>query len=172
MKVMSIPENATEMEFAFLTGDVDWQEYGGKWISNKLNNGDFDYWVVLEFINWLDATGETYNDNEFLVSLASVAPSEVSKEEMDQAIGSMGWPENDDNEPDDIAKVEILSSYGILAHLWQEEGNDADLLLKRARQAANVVTGLFGFFMDTQQNAIGSTGWDFIKGDIMAGLYK
>jgi len=39
------------MRFKFLTGDVNWETYGGKWVSPKLNNGDFDYWLVLEFVN-------------------------------------------------------------------------------------------------------------------------
>ena len=169
MQITKIPENAPEMEFDFLVGDVNWEDYGGKWISPRLNNGDFDYWLVIEFINWLDATGELFDGNEFLATIASVSPSEVSPEDLDSAISCCGW---EDMELNDITKVELLSSYGILAQLWQESGNDAEALLKKAKQAAPVVSGLFGFFMDSPQNAIGSTGWDVIKGDLLAGLYK
>jgi hypothetical protein len=30
----------------------------------------------------------------------------------------------------------------------------------------------FGFAMDQAQNRIGSTGWDLIKGDLLAGLNR
>ena len=35
------------MNLKFLTGDINWTEYGGKFVTKKLNNGDFDYWLVL-----------------------------------------------------------------------------------------------------------------------------
>ena len=170
LQIKEIPAGAPQMEFEFLIGDVDWKEYGGKWISPMLNNGDFDYWLVIEFINWLDATGDLIEDNEFLVSIEAVAPSRVSKDDMDSAISCCGYEDMDlDN---DHVKVELLSSYGVEAHLWSESGNDAEDLLKRAKQASFVVSGLFGFFMDSPQNAIGSTGWDLIAGNLLAGLER
>jgi hypothetical protein len=46
------------MKFKFLTGDINWQTYGGKFISKKLNNGEFDHWLVIEVTNWANAVGE------------------------------------------------------------------------------------------------------------------
>lgn len=170
LEIVDIPENAPEMEFKFLVGDVNWEDYGGKWISPKLNNGDFDYWLVIEFINFLDATGETYNGNEFYASIEAVAPSEVSDKEMKSALESCGWEGYDPSDKE--MTVEILSSYGISAHLWDDSSNDAETLLKMAKQAARIISGLFGFFMDSPQNGFGSTGWDLIAGDLLAGLNR
>jgi hypothetical protein len=41
-----------KVRFNFLTGDVNWSQYGGTWISQKFNNSDTDYWLVREIINW------------------------------------------------------------------------------------------------------------------------
>ena len=65
------------MRFYFLTGDVNYTTYGGKWISTRQSNGDFDYYFVIELLNWREAVGdreappETYN-----VSLSVVSPQE------------------------------------------------------------------------------------------------
>lgn len=175
MKIKSIPEDAPEMEFEFLVGDVNWEDYGGKWISPKLNNGDFDYWLVLEFINWLDATGELYDDHEFLVELSAVSPEEAG-DKLDDAYSCNGFDDDFlagfNGDALDRINIEALSSYGVVSHLWSESGDDSEALLKKAKQSALIVSGLFGFFMDVPQNRIGSTGWDTISGDLLAGLNR
>ena len=66
------------MRFSFLTGDVDFATYGGKWISTRQSNGEFDYYFVIELLNWRETVGqreappETYN-----VSLSVVSPQEA-----------------------------------------------------------------------------------------------
>jgi hypothetical protein len=167
MRIEIISDNAPEMEFQFLTGDVDWETYGGKWISEKLNNGDFDYWLILEFINWIEATGESYDGDEFLVEITAVSPEEAGQDNIDSAL--QGY---DINDPNDLMIVEALSSYGISAHMWRESGNDADALLHKAKQAALVVASMFGFFMDRPQNRIGASGWEVIGGDLMGSLFR
>lgn len=175
LEIVEVPEDAPEMEFEFLIGDVNWETYGGKWISkDSFHHGDFEYWLVIEFINFCDGDPELY------VEIAAVSP-EAAAEKLEAAVDSVGLPEN--YEIDHRIEVEALSCYGISATLWheiteltEEEANwedyedKAEALLKKARQVAPVVIGLFGFFMDAPQNAIGATGWDFIQGDIMAGL--
>lgn len=154
------------MNFQFLVGDLNWQEYGGKWISPELNNGDWPYWLVIEFINFLDATGELLDGKEYVVEISAVSPEAAGKEQLQRALDCYGW----DNAPSKIMEVEALHGYGIAAHLWQASGNDADILLRNAMQEADLVSGLFGFYMDRPENRIGSTGWDFISGDILRPL--
>ena len=43
-------------KWVFLTGDVNWRQYGAKWF--KIDNYDDDYCYVIEIINFEDATGE------------------------------------------------------------------------------------------------------------------
>jgi hypothetical protein len=166
------------VRFHWLTGDVNFLSYGGKWISNKQSNGEFDYWFVLEIINWEDAVGEREakeRGHRYIVELRVVAPSEVPEEHRKAAVKSC-WNDTYSLNLDAISSenmVEILDTYGISAPVFSIEGNNARKLLRRAREEANVMEAFsFGFVMDRPCNAIGSTGWDFIKGDILAGLRR
>lgn len=161
--------------FRFLTGDVNWRQYGGKWIGKRQNNGEFDYWLVIEFINWEEATGERNGHHRYWVGLSAVSPQEAGPVHLGQALA--GWSQEGDSPEQeallpDVVKVEALSDYGVSALLWQETGNNARKLLTQARQQALGAAHLFGFYMDGPQNRIGSTGWDLIRGDIDAGLRR
>lgn len=151
------------MKFKFLTGDVNWQDYGGKWISPRLDNGEFYYWLVIELVNMWDATGDE-NADKYCVSLAVVSPDEAGKENVSKA---------DDGDycafGDDECRVDALHSYGIYAQVWYKGGNNYSKLLKEAREQAHLCNMLFGFYMDRPVNAIGNTGWDAIRGDIGLG---
>lgn len=160
------------MNFQFLSGDVDWQEYGGKWVSPKLNNGDWDYWLVIEFINFLDATGEMIDGLPYVIEISAVSPDAAGYSNVKHALESYGWSDQLEGfkDPDPLLIIEALHGYGISAHLWSAPGDDADLMLDMAKDQADLVSGLFGFFMDRPENKIGSTGWDFISGDILRPL--
>jgi len=150
------------MNFKFLTGDVNWLQYGGKFVSKKLNNGDFDYWLVLDFINMQEATGETDGD-KYCLSIQSISPQEAGTENIKSAMRCCGI---EDQEMSDLMKVEILSSYGVYAQLWTQSGNNYKKLFKDAHKEVMAITSLYGFYMDKRENLIGNDGWDFIKGDI------
>ena len=47
-------------KWVFLTGDVNWRQYGAKWF--KIDSYDDDYCYVIEIINFEDATGEKIKD--------------------------------------------------------------------------------------------------------------
>ena len=156
------------MKFKFLTGDINWQTYGGKFVSKKLNNGDFDYWLVLEVINMHDATGEE-SIEKYNVSINAVSPEQAGKENLDKALECCGVPEM---ELTDLMKVEALDSYGVRAPLWSGNSNNINKLLKEAKKQAQLTEMLLGFAMDKPLNKIGSTGWEFIKGDLNSGLAR
>ena len=158
------------VKFKLLTGDLNWAVYGGKFISQKLNNGDFDYWLVIEVLNWQEATGET-NQGTYNVSISAVAPSKVPETEMKRAFESCG-NETTDATPSSETKVEVLHQYGIYASLYNQNGNNLRKLLQEAKQEAQKINMLFGFYMDGPENKIGSTGWDLIKGDLNAALKR
>jgi hypothetical protein len=45
--------------------------------------------------------------------------------------------------------------------------------MQQCRKEADILTGImFGFNMDSPKNGIGSTGWDLLRGDVMAGLRR
>jgi hypothetical protein len=105
------------MRYKFLTGNVNWQEYGGKFISPKQNNGDWNYWLVMEVINWHDATGDETKP-KYYVTVSAVAPDAVSEDEKNRALQSCDmedWYEETDWK--DLTMLQALVTYGILACL-------------------------------------------------------
>lgn len=65
-----------------------------------------------------------------------------------------------------------LMSRGTCATVIQESGNSKVDVLQRIQARMFEVTTFGGYGLDKAQNAIGSTGWDFMKGDILAGLKR
>jgi len=151
-----------KIQFRFLTGDINWLDYGAKWISKRFNNGDWDYWLVLELTNMWEATGEQ-DQPKYNVTLSAVSP-EAAKDNMQAALKCCGL--EGESDLTDLMKVEVLHTYGTSAPLKQWNGGNAHKLLKEAKHEAQLAEMLFGFYMDSPKNAIGSTGWDFISGDL------
>jgi hypothetical protein len=69
-------------------------------------------------------------------------------------------------------KAHLIHSEGIHATVWQEQGKSPRKLLDAAVAELPMLYMMGGAKLDSAQNAIGSTGWDFMKGDILAGLKK
>ena len=158
------------MRFKFLSGDVNFREYGGKWISPRQNNGEFDYWLVLELINWHDAVGKKEAPAHYNVSLSVVSPQEAGAENLAQAKECCGWEDGVRGIPSEEIAVEMLHSYGVSAPVWSKDGNNYRQLMREAHKETIGISCLFGFYMDRPVNMLGSTGWDFIRGNITAGL--
>src|SRR5208283_4751461 len=150
------------MRFTFLTGDINWMQYGGTWVSKKLNNGEFDYWLAIRIINWEDSCGRDAPEETYNVELLSISLSEAGKDNLASAFRCCGLETERDaeNRENPLVQVECLLSYGVYAHLWSADGNNAHKLLKEARNQAMCTSGLYGFYMDKRQNAIGNSGWD------------
>jgi hypothetical protein len=150
------------MRFKFLSGDVNFREYGGKWISKKLNNGDFDYWMVIELINMNE-----HDPNApftYWVILSAVSPDEA-KDQLESCCSCYGYELSEIT--DDEMKVEVLHGCGVSSPLWDSSGENYKKLMKGARKQARMAETLFGFYMDRPKNLMGATGWDVIKGDLI-----
>ena len=163
------------MRFSFLTGDMNYATYGGKWISTRQSNGEFDYYFVIELLNWPETVGkreappETYN-----VSLSVVSPQQAEKE-IPHALDCCGITEEmlsaaTGNGQRDTALVEALHSYGVYTPVWSQDGNNWRALMREARQEAIPCAGLFGFYLDRPVNAIGTTGWEALRGDLTSAI--
>jgi hypothetical protein len=163
-----------QMRFRFLTGDINWKDYGGKFISKRLNNGEFDYWLIIEVINMFDACGEDTSE-KYAVSLLSVSPAEAGADNLKSAFDCCGLDPEADYAANPLVQVEALAAYGVYAQLISIGGNNLSSLMRRIRkEAASMVYGgtFYGFYMDRPENQIGSTGWDLQRGDLMAGLNR
>lgn len=151
------------LKFTFLTGDVNWLDYGGKWISKKFNNGEFDYWLVREICN-MDT-----DDYKYYVSISVVAPSQLPQKEIDSAHKGFccekPWVELSDEE-----KVMIISDYMGGVTIATATGNNYRKLFKEVSEEAFIMNNLFGFTMDRIYNALGATGWDLLQGNSWGSL--
>jgi len=175
------------IRFKFLTGDVNWQTYGGQFVSKRMANGydgkgavkgrdyDFHYWLVMDVRPNEDWEYGDKDRPKYWVSLAVVSPEAADPKELQAAARSWGMDDADTlkAQADPLFLVECLHSYGVAAYVWNGEGNNLSVLMKEARKEAQLASGImFGFYMDRAQNMIGSTGWDTVKGDLLARLRR
>ncbi len=140
-----------------------------KLVSSKLSNGEFNYWLVIETVNFLNATGELIDGNKYAVAIQVVSPDQAGQVKLEQALDCVGYDRiarNELNELNDLVKVEALSDYGVSAQVWNKAGNNLNKLIRAAKKEAQIVNMLFGFYMDKSINMLGSTGWNFVKGEI------
>ncbi|TAL62108.1 MAG: hypothetical protein EPN88_13905 [Bacteroidetes bacterium] len=151
------------MNFKYLTDN--------SWVSRKFNNGDFDYYLVIGLIDMFEAIGnETIK--KYHVRVCAISITEAGEKNLENSFNCCGYPELMKH-TNDTQKISALYEYGIFAQLWSKEGNNSRQLIKEAHVEAKLITSfLFGFRMDKAMNKIGSDGWDFIKGDITAGLRR
>lgn len=158
--------------FRFLTGDVNWLDYGGKWISQRFNNGEFDWWFVLSLENVEDIVGEREAKEvgaKYWVNLSVYAPDEYKDKA--SILDSCGITEPWESLSAE-QKIEMISSVDSGAHVFNVQGNNYKKLFAAARAKAIESEFMFGFVMDKPQNKIGSTGWDFLTGDTLGGLRR
>jgi hypothetical protein len=73
--------------------------------------------------------------------------------------------------PSEAIARELMNT-GICATVVQVQGNSKIEVLQELNKQLTAVNTLGGFYLDRQMNAIGATGWDFMKGDPMAGLKR
>jgi len=154
------------IRFFWLSGDVNYRQYGGTWISQKLNNGEFNYYFMLELINWWDTVDE--DQPQYLVTLSAVSPEQARKENIEAAKNCCGFK----TIIDDKQLVYALYAYGISVPVITKRGSNYKKLLKEVKQKAQFVESLFGFYMDRPVNAIGTTGWELLQGDLTSAMNR
>ena len=157
-----------KIQFRQFSGDINWSVYGGTFISKKLNNGEFDYWLAIRVTNYIDAVGEREAKEHgavYNVELVSVSISEAQGE-IQHALVCCGYDTLDPEELTDNHRLDALLSYGTYAVLWTKDGNNIKKLMQEARKEGQLAEFLYGFYMDRQQNAVGATGWDLQRGNI------
>jgi hypothetical protein len=160
------------MKFKTLCGDINWRDYGTKLVSPRLNNGEFDYWIVLEFINMDEACGrDNEGQDKYHISLSAVSPAQAGSGKLKSAFDCCGICD-EETQAIPLVQVEALSAYGVSALLWQASGNNAYRLMRDAKRQAQLCEGLFGFFMDGAKNRIGTTGWEALRGDLDSALVR
>lgn len=135
----------------------------------KDSNWPLVFIIRCQYCEYWDS--EWAKQGKYHFSINAVSPK-AAKKKIDSACQSMSMSREDfDKYPIEV-QAEILLDYGTAATLWQRQGNNMGKLLKAAKEELGVIWIMFGFYMDKPLNAIGSTGWDWIRGDILGGLKK
>lgn len=133
------------------------------YISKKLNNSDFDYFLVAEIVDLNDI--DDCPKANYLLSLSVVSPNQAGQENIKKAFECIGVDELPDYPSHLLERQALaLSEYGVQATVYTQLGNNFNDLLKKARNEADNVELLLGFYLDKPMNMIGNSGWDFLKG--------
>ncbi len=162
--------------FKFLTGDINYHEHGGSFISQKYTNnnshGPFEFYLVAEWYN----PSEGCHPFDFLgcpkygLLLSVVAPSLCPQEELLSAARSMDV--QDILKVDPITQVEVLASNGIKHNLWDDIGDNYQKLWREMVNFWKENGDSLTKELAKPANILGSTGWDMLKGDPGAGMFS
>jgi hypothetical protein len=162
------------MEKWIYSGDVNWVDYGGKWI-RKVSPGTFQ---IIEFMNMDEACGrDNEGQSKYSVELDLVDLNAIGPKEVASALSYIG-AEGEKWESDSIREIttaEALHSYGCKAPIEQWNGNNARKLLREARSMAHSLARAASALaerMDRPVNAIGSTAAEYMRGDINAAISR
>lgn len=143
--------------------------------SKEINHGDwpFRFMIRIQYTDEWCGEKEAKAIGKYIVGLHVVSPTAAKQtDSFDSALKSYGWTAEQCKSFGPMAAYEMLLEYGTAAHLWESSGNNLKTLMKECRKQLQQSNFLFGFAMDRAENAIGTTGWDAIKGDILAPLRK
>ncbi len=164
--------------FKFLTGDINWSDYGGKfWRRVAKGAGPTEgRFHVIEVINW----NEHENDPEWTyhVELSEVDLDATSDKQLDDALRSC-YGEADalsvEGDPNAAQiKVEALHGYGSRAPLWDRSGNNINKLMKEARAESARLDDPAAHeeAMNRPVNKLGSTAREYAQGDIYSAMTR
>jgi hypothetical protein len=152
------------MNLKFNNGDINWKKYGGTFVSKKLNNTDFDYYLFCNVTNLIEIGIE--DEDKYSVDINIVSGSEISDEDKKECLYSLGLEKINLNKFTNFQMVGILNECGIGARVFITNGNNINKLLKEVRTQCNIIETTLGFYLDNKLNMLGDTGWDFLKNKI------
>lgn len=145
-----------------------------EWVSQKLNNGEFNYWLVIQIVSveeYMERGGKFYG------RVSAVAPSQLPEDQLERvcypnatmmAIAECAKLDAED----EIWLVDQVFNNGVSPSLWQNWHNNALSLLLEAYKAAEHIECRFGYYMDNACNRMGATGWDLIRGDVHGEYFR
>jgi hypothetical protein len=148
--------------FHFLTGDMNWLDYGGKWYRKV---ADTRYHVI-DLTNMWEATGDK-SAPQYNVSLFEV---DITSPLLKMAMS--GYDE--DLQDNELVKVDALATYGAGAPLWTSYGGNSKKLLAEARSESRSLDDpdKYEAAMSRPVNAIGSTAREYAAGDFQSAIAR
>jgi hypothetical protein len=141
---------------------------GMMWVSDEFNHGDWPFRYVVRLMyceKWDREWAETQGKYHVSINVASPVAAEARLENVADGMGmSLEQFKAGAVECQCVALVQ----QGFSACLYQEQGNNMKVILQSVRKMLPEIDFMFGAYMDRSQNAIGDTGWDWVKGDFGA----
>jgi hypothetical protein len=119
------------MRYEFLSGDVNWRTYGGKWYRRI----DPHMYYVIEFINFLDATNELYDGKyKYVVTgeFVDLTPGSPWHKQIPNALAVVG--ETPGSVASELQLLEAVHIYMGGDKEFELFGNNADQLLAEAKR--------------------------------------
>lgn len=174
---------AFDKVFEFLTGDMNWDDHGGKWF-RKVSE---DCFHVVEIFNWEGTVGEAEAPEEtYYVGLTEVDTSLDPKSALeccgfemneDGSIGCGGdiYAEAGDEESRLRIICECMSGYGQSAHLEQWNGDSLEELFTSAIEESNLMADdeeAYEERMESPGNRLGSTRREMQRGDFKSAMLR
>lgn len=160
-------ENSAMCGFTFLTGDVNFSEYGGKWY----RKGPTGTYHIIELINMWEATGEV-NQDKYVVELSEIDLSRVPQKTVKDALTCCGiesWTAGE------LTTVEAISSYMGGAPMGQWHGGNYRQLLSEAKRESRRLERDHVYHASQMQrpvNRLGSTAVEYAAGDLNSALVR
>jgi len=155
--------------FSFLTGDVNYVDYGGKWIRQV---SEYRYHVI-ELVNMVDACGSDATFT-YCVDLSEIDLEEVTDENIKSALSCVGLSLNEAFRYGPLALVEALHSYGCKAPMGDFCGNNWRKHMKEARALSRELDdpSAHAERMNRPVNRIGATAKEYMKGDMRSAVMR
>lgn len=141
---------------------------GIMWVSDPINYGDWPFCYVLRLQYTEDHDQEWAETNGRFHMEVHVASPVAAKKELVRIAENMGMTLKEFKEGPMESQCMELVNEGISACLYQCTGNNMRKTIRQAKSKVPEIDFMFGFWMDKPVNAIGDTGWDWVKGDIGA----
>ena len=146
-------------------------DYDRFWYFREVIDADHPTYLVLRLQYMEEWCGSDF-EYKYHMEILACGPKWPTPKNLQNALDSYELSIEDFKEYPLEGQLQLLVETGLAAHLWQSSGNNWNSLVREAREAAQPMFIFFGCYMDKHQNAIGDTGWDWIRGNLCAGIER
>lgn len=161
------------IRFSFLSGDLNFLDYGGRWLSNEqVSETGEKFFFGIRLENWEDVSGEPGPGNtKYLLELVIIPhPDHISPERVQTAIASSGidllsMPVNSV-----LPTIEALWSHGVCVPVRQLNSNNWKGGMRELRRTAE--KAVYEEVLESTVNKIGSTGREYLEGDFLSAIER
>lgn len=137
-------------------------------ITKEISHPDLIGYYLAITVTDMDEHGciETDDDARYVIEIVAVSPRSCSVGTLESACEALKNDKDMEIDVDGPWMAYDLVHYGKCAHCWQACGDDLEELMQEAKSRIGKIESLIGFYLDQRQNAMGDSGWSWIKDDV------